>query len=57
MIFIFNWIPQAFIQIKNFEFGLEWIWSKEKFLDRKADMSEFYLDLKDGAVESKKFLV
>lgn len=38
--------------------GLEWIWSKEKFLDRKVDMTELYLDFKDdGVINKDKFKV
>ena len=45
------------MKTKNFELGMEWIWTKEKFLNRKIDMSEYFLDIKDGTLDSKKFLV
>jgi hypothetical protein len=42
--------------MKNFAQGLEWIWSKDKFLNRKADMTEMLLDFQDdGAVNREKF--
>lgn len=46
------------MSVKNFALGLEWIWTEEKFLDRKNDMSEYYLDFKDnGKVDEEKFAV
>lgn len=42
--------------MKNFVSGLEWIWTKNKFMDRKVDMSELYLDFKDdGVINREKF--
>jgi hypothetical protein len=36
---------------KKFGTNNEWIWESEKFIDRKALMSEMYIDLKeDGKV-------
>jgi hypothetical protein len=36
----------------------EWIWSKNKFMDRKVDMTEIYLDfLDDGVINRDKFKV
>ena len=36
--------------------GLEWIWEKNKFLDRKTLMSEYYADFKNnGQIDSEKF--
>lgn len=47
---------KPFVSVKNFALGLEWIWTKEKFLDRKVDMSEYYLDFKDdGEINKEKF--
>jgi hypothetical protein len=44
--------------MKNFSQGLEWIWSKDKFLNRKADMIEMLLDFQDdGTVNRDKFKV
>ncbi len=42
--------------VKNFVTGLEWVWEKNKFLDRKTLMSEYYADFKeDGQINSLKF--
>jgi len=47
---------KPFVSVKNFALGLEWVWTKEKFLDRKVEMSEYYLDFKDdGAVNTEKY--
>jgi len=35
--------------------NLEWIWPKNKFLDRKAEMAELFFDLRDGAINSEKY--
>lgn len=44
--------------MKNFALGLEWVWTKNKFLDRKVDMSEFWLDFKeDGKIDQQKYQV
>lgn len=46
------------MSVKNFEKGLEWIWDKNKFMDRKAEMTEYYLDFKDdGIINRDKFKV
>ncbi len=46
------------VSVKNFALGLNWLWTKEKFMDRKLDMSEYYLDIKeDGKVDQNKFKV
>ena len=38
---------------KNFASGYQWIWSKERFLDRKEEISQFYNDIRDnGAVDN-----
>lgn len=48
--------PKPYVSVKNFEKGLEWIWDKNKFMDRKADMTEYYLDFKDdGIINRDKF--
>lgn len=44
--------------MKHFAQGLEWAWTKEKFLDRKAEMSEYYLDFKDDLkIDLEKYKV
>ena len=44
--------------MKNFQFGLEWTWEKEKFIERKSLISEYYLDFKDdGIINTDKFKV
>lgn len=44
------------VEAKNFMTGLKWLWTKEKFNDRKQDMSEYFLDVKeDGKVDQEKF--
>jgi len=44
------------VEAKNLMSGLKWLWTKEKFHDRKQDMSEYYLDIKeDGKVDQLKF--
>jgi len=54
----YNGKMKAFVSVRNFTLGLEWIWTKEKFLDRKVDMTELFLDLKDdGIINKEKFKV
>ncbi len=49
---------RAYVLVKNFALGLEWIWTKQKFLERKVDMIEIYADfLDDGIVNRDKFKV
>ena len=49
---------KAYVSVKNFASGLEWIWTKNKFLDRKAEFTELYLDFKDdGIINKDKFKV
>ena len=37
---------------------LEWIWPKNKFLDRKYEMNEMYLDfMDDGVINTEKYMV
>jgi kinesin family protein 1 len=49
---------RAFVSVKNFVSGLEWIWTKQKFLDRKIDMTEMYNDfIDDGIINRDKFKV
>ena len=44
--------------VKNFTTGYRWTWTKEKFLDRKELMSQYYMDIKDnGAINSDLFKV
>ena len=44
--------------VENFLMGLEWIWPKSKFLDRKAEFYELYLDfMDDGEINSFKYMV
>lgn len=54
----YNGKMKAFVSVRNFSLGLEWIWTKDKFLDRKVDMTELFLDLKDdGIINKEKFKV
>jgi kinesin family member 1 len=47
---------KPFILVENYKLGLEWIWNKPKFMDRKAQISEYYLDFKDdGIINRDKF--
>ncbi|CAF0775133.1 unnamed protein product [Brachionus calyciflorus] len=47
---------KAYVCVKNFSTGLEWLWNKNKFLDRKADMTELYMDfMDDGVINKDKF--
>ena len=49
---------KAFVSAKNFVLGHEWIWPKNKFLDRKALFFELYMDyMDDGIINRQKFLV
>jgi len=49
---------KVLVSVKNFALGLHWLWTKEKFMDRKLDMSEYYLDVKeDGKVDQAKYKV
>ena len=41
------------VVVKKFGTNIEWIWDKEKFIDRKCNMSEMYWDMKeDGKVSA-----
>ena len=49
---------QAYVSVRNFPRNLEWIWTKNKFLDRKAEFTELYNDFKDdGVINTAKFKV
>lgn len=49
---------KVFVSVKNFSLGLEWIWTKEKFMDRKSDIIEIYNDfMDDGIINQEKFKV
>jgi hypothetical protein len=49
---------KAFVSVKNFQLGLEWMWERQKFIERKSQISEYYLDFKDdGIINSEKFKV
>ena len=53
--FYFN-PKKVFVSVLNFQLGLEWIWNKNKFMERKAQISEYYLDFKDdGIINKDKF--
>ena len=44
--------------VKKFGTSNEWLWDSSKFIDRKACMSEMYLDLKhDGKIDPEKYKV
>jgi hypothetical protein len=44
--------------VKNFVYNAEWFWTKEKFLDRHADMTKMYEDfVDDGVINRDKFKV
>ena len=44
--------------VKNFQLGLEWMWERQKFIERKSQISEYYLDFKDdGVINTEKFKV
>lgn len=54
----YNGKYKVYVIVKNFALGLEWIWTKDKFLDRKVDMVEIYNDYKDdGIINREKFKV
>jgi hypothetical protein len=43
---------------KNFATGYQWVYSKEKFLDRKEEISQFYTDINDnGVINQEKYKV
>ena len=49
---------EAFISVKNFATGYEWLWPKNKFMDRKADFTGIYNDfMDDGIINQEKFKV
>ncbi|CAF0841426.1 unnamed protein product [Brachionus calyciflorus] len=49
--------PRPVILVRKFGTSLEWIWEAEKFIDRKAVMSDFYLDFKeDGKINNPKYI-
>ena len=49
---------KAYVIVYNFLMDLEWIWPKNKFLDRKYEMSEMYLDfMDDGVINTEKYMV
>lgn len=39
--------PRPMIEVKKFGTTLQWLWTSQKFIDRKSYMSEAYLDFKD----------
>jgi hypothetical protein len=39
---------QVFIIMKNLQSGLEWMWSRTKFINRKYLMQEMYQDFEEG---------
>ncbi|CAB3985233.1 kinesin KIF28P [Paramuricea clavata] len=40
--------PEVFIIMKNLQSGLEWMWSRTKFINRKYLMQEMYQDFEEG---------
>ena len=48
---------KAYVSVKNFVMGLEWYWPKEKFLDRKADITEYYAEAKTSTSHNPKYKV
>lgn len=49
---------QACVLMKNLSNNCEWVWPKEKFLQRKIDITEMLDDLKDdGKINREKFKV
>jgi hypothetical protein len=46
------------VQVKNLALNCEWLWSKDKFIARKTDITEMMDDLKDdGKINREKFKV
>lgn len=43
--------------MKKFGTSKEWLWDVEKFIDRKACMSEIYLDLRDDGKVLFKYII
>lgn len=43
--------------MKKFGTSKEWLWDVEKFIDRKACMSEIYLDLRDDGKVLLKYII
>ena len=41
-------VIQIFVRVVDLVTGLEWIWSREKFLDRKCVMDEMFAKFEDG---------
>jgi kinesin family protein 1 len=39
---------QAFVKVIDAETGIEWLWSREKFFNRKFVMQEMYSKFADG---------
>jgi hypothetical protein len=39
---------KPFIEVKKFGTNNEWLWTADKFIDRKSCMADIYLDLKEN---------
>ena len=49
---------KTFVSVKNCQTELEWIWTKEKFLNRRQEMTEYYNDWRDNnTIDLEKYKV
>ena len=44
----YDWHLQVMVHVVDLETGLEWVWSREKFLNRKFVMQEMFEKFEDG---------
>ncbi len=47
---------KPFIEVKKFGTNNEWLWTMDKFIDRKSWMADMYLDLKENGKVYHNFL-
>ena len=48
---------KAFVVVKFLPLNIEWVWTKEKFADRKQEMLEYYNEHNEKSLEKGKFKV
>ena len=50
---LFSLFLKPMVLVKNFLTGNQWIWTKEKFLDRKEELSQYYSEVANNSVTNK----
>ena len=48
---------KAYVSVKNYTTLYEWLWPKQRFLDRKADFTGIYNDfMDDGIINTERYM-